>query len=67
MTVPFWVALPPIANVEEKLLGAKTGIAVLQEEEEEESLVFAKDFIVTNAFSHPDQQMTSRSVLKFSL
>lgn len=48
LKVPFGVALPPTANVE-KLLGAKTGFAVL-DEEEEESFMFAKDSIVTKAF-----------------
>lgn len=35
LEVPFGVTLPPTANVEEKLLGAKTGIAVLGDDDDE--------------------------------
>ena len=63
MEVLFGVALPPAANVE-KLVGATTGVV---DNDDDQSLMFAKDFTVTKAFSHPDQHMTSRLALKFSL
>lgn len=64
MEVLFGVALPPEANVEEKLVGAATGVV---DNDDDQSLMFAEDFTVTKAFSHPDQHMTSRLALKFSL
>ena len=57
-------ALPPAANVEENLLGATTGVV---DDVDGQSLMFAKDFTVTKAFSHPDQQRTGRLGLKFFL
>lgn len=57
-------ALPPAANVEENLLGATAGVV---DDVDGQSLMFAKDFIVTKAFSHPDQHTTSRLGLKFFL
>ena len=57
-------ALPPAANVEENLLGATTGVV---DNVDGQSLMFAKDFTVTKAFLHPDQQRTGRLGLKFFL